>query len=272
LGLSKEDSLKIEAARKKPHGMILSTGPTGSGKTTTLYALLKLLNERSVTIMTIEDPVEYEIDGINQIQVNKATNLTFADGLRSVVRQDPDIILVGEIRDNETADIAVNSAMTGHLVLSTLHTNDAATSIPRLTDMSIEPFLIASTVNVIIGQRLVRKICTQCRTSEEVSVSSLSNLLSHDVLSKYFGSSTTRIYHGKGCRSCNNLGYVGRIGIFEIMEMTDIVKEGITKKLDAGEIQKLAVSEGMITMLEDGINKVKSGITTIEEIMRVTKE
>jgi type IV pilus assembly protein PilB len=272
LGLSTEDSLKIEAARKKPHGMILSTGPTGSGKTTTLYALLKLLNERSVTIMTIEDPVEYQIEGINQIQVNKATNLTFADGLRSVVRQDPDIILVGEIRDNETADIAVNSAMTGHLVLSTLHTNDASTAIPRLTDMGIEPFLIASTLNVIVAQRLVRKICTQCRTSSEIEVDSLSTYLSKDILTKHFGTGKTRVYKGAGCKSCNNLGYLGRIGIFEIMNMTDEIKEAITKKLDAGEIQKLAIAAGMTTMLDDGLAKVKSGITTIEEVMRVTTE
>ena len=272
LGLSSADAQKIEIARKKPHGMILSTGPTGSGKTTTLYALLKLLNERSVTIMTIEDPVEYQIEGINQIQVNKATGLTFADGLRSVVRQDPDIILVGEVRDNETADIAINSAMTGHLVLSTLHTNDASTAIPRFMDMDVEPFLIASTLNIIVAQRLVRKICTQCRTSTEVEVDSLSTYLSKDILAIHFGTGKTRIYKGTGCRSCNNLGYLGRIGIFEIMVMTDELKEAITKKLDAGEIQKLAIEQGMTTMLDDGIAKVKSGITTIEEIMRVTSE
>lgn len=272
LGLSKEDSQKIELARKKPHGMILSTGPTGSGKTTTLYALLKLLNERSVTIMTIEDPVEYQIEGISQIQVNKSTGLTFADGLRSVVRQDPNIILVGEIRDNETADIAINSAMTGHLVLSTLHTNDASTSIPRLMDMGVEPFLIASTLNIVVAQRLVRKICTQCRTSYEIETASLSSYLSKDLIVKHFGIGKTRIYKGVGCRSCNNLGYLGRVGIFEIMTMTEELKEAITKKLDAGVIQKLAIEQGMTTMLDDGLAKVKSGITTIEEIMRVTSQ
>ena len=272
LGLSDADAKKVEEARHKPHGMILSTGPTGSGKTTSLYALLKLLNKRGVTIMTIEDPVEYEIEGISQIQVNKATNLTFAEGLRSVVRQDPNIILIGEIRDNETADIAVNSAMTGHLVLSTLHTNDAATAIPRLIDMNVEPFLIASTINIIVAQRLVRKICTQCRVSEEIEVSDLTKILSPVIVAKYFGTGKTRTYKGKGCQVCGGLGYSGRIGIFEILTISEAIKDAIVDKKNAGEIQALAVGEGMTTMLEDGLLKVKSGITTIEEIMRVTKE
>lgn len=272
LGFSIEDAKKIDLAKSKPHGMILSTGPTGSGKTTTLYALLKLLNTRNITIMTIEDPVEYEIDGISQIQVNKSTGLTFADGLRSIVRQDPNIILVGEIRDNETADIAVNSAMTGHLVLSTLHTNDAATSIPRLTDMSIEPYLIASTFNLIIAQRLVRKICTQCRVSIEVSTSNLSSGLSSEIIAQEFKSPTIRLYKGIGCPFCNGLGYRGRIGIFETMPISDNIKDAIIKKTPAQEIQKIAIAEGMVTMLRDGLAKAKSGITTIEEVIRVTKE
>lgn len=272
LGLSSSDSLKLNNAKSKPHGMILATGPTGSGKTTTLYALLKLLNNSQVSIMTIEDPVEYEIDGISQIQVNKATNLTFADGLKSIVRQDPDIILVGEIRDSETAGIAINSAMTGHLVLSTLHTNDAATTIPRLIDMEIEPFLISSTINLIIAQRLVRKICTKCRESIEVEINSLQSLLSADIIQKSFKDSSTRLYHGKGCPSCQNTGYGGRIGIFEIMTLSDSLKEAIIAKKDANYIKNLAIQEGMITMLEDGLTKVKAGETTIEEVLRVTKE
>lgn len=272
LGLSDADSKKVEEARRKPHGMILSTGPTGSGKTTSLYALLKLLNTRNVTIMTIEDPVEYEIEGISQIQVNKATGLTFADGLRSVVRQDPDIILVGEIRDNETADIAVNSAMTGHLVLSTLHTNDAATAIPRLIDMDVEPFLIASTINIVVAQRLVRKICLRCRTSKEIEAKELEATLSPKLVKKYFGSEKIRIYEGKGCAVCQNLGYTGRIGIFEIMTISEAVREAIVSKQDAGIIREISIKEGMTTMLEDGLLKVKAGITTIEEVLRVTKE
>lgn len=272
LGLSPADAKKVEDARRKPHGMILSTGPTGSGKTTSLYALLKLLNTRDVTIMTIEDPVEYEIEGISQIQVNKATGLTFADGLRSVVRQDPDIILVGEIRDNETADIAVNSAMTGHLVLSTLHTNDAATAIPRLIDMDVEPFLIASTINIIVAQRLVRKICLRCRISKEIDVKELENTLSPKLIKEYFGSEKARVYEGQGCPVCQNSGYTGRVGIFEIMTISEAVREAIVSKQDAGIIREISIKEGMTTMLEDGLLKVKSGITTIEEVLRVTKE
>ncbi|MEI8232439.1 MAG: GspE/PulE family protein [bacterium] len=272
LGLSENDAKKLDEARQKPHGMILSTGPTGSGKTTTLYSLLKLLNSRNVTIMTIEDPVEYEIEGISQIQVNKDTNLTFAEGLRSIVRQDPNIILIGEIRDNETAEIAINSSMTGHLVLSTLHTNDAATTIPRLIDMNIEPFLIASTINIIVAQRLVRKICTQCRYSEEIETSDLTKILSSELVDKHFPDKKTRIYKGKGCPVCQNLGYSGRIGIFETMTISDSIQKAIIDKSDANTITEIAIKEGMSTMLEDGLLKIKAGLTTIEEVMRVTKE
>ncbi len=273
LGLSDLDLVKVTTAYKKPFGMILSTGPTGSGKTTTLYSVLKLLNNRDVNIMTIEDPVEYEVEGINQIQVNPQTNLTFAAGLRSIVRQDPNIVLVGEIRDEETASIAANAAMTGHLVLSTLHTNDAATTIPRLYDMNIEPFIIASSVNCIIGQRLVRQICQQCRTSVEVSPQSLADLnldpssIQHLVKDK----ETVRVYQGAGCPVCHDTGYSGRIGIFEVMMIEGEVREAITKKSNASEIQKLAIQSGMTTMLIDGLNKVLAGMTTIEEILRVTK-
>ena len=273
LGLAARDLAKVQDALTKPHGMILATGPTGSGKTTTIYSILKLLNKPNVNIMTIEDPVEYDIERVNQIQVNAKTNLTFAAGLRSIVRQDPDVILVGEIRDEETADIAVNAAMTGHLVLSTVHTNDAATTLPRLIDMKIEPYLIASSVNVIIAQRLVRKICAKCRVSldkqklTEKLTSSASNSLK-----EYFTKSNATFYEGKGCMVCHNSGYVGRIGIFEVMLLDDDLKKAVTEKKDASEIQKIAIKNGMKLMIADGIDKIKQGITTIDEVLRVTKE
>ncbi len=277
LGFGEDDFKKISEAYQKPHGMILATGPTGSGKTTTLYAILKLLNKRDVNIMTIEDPVEYDIEGVNQIQVNTATNLTFAAGLKSIVRQDPDIILVGEIRDKDTADISVNAAMTGHLVLSTLHTNDAATSIPRLLDLGVEPYLVASTVNVIIAQRLVRKICVQCRVSQELGKmekeEGFSGGLPEEFVKKYFGSiNNVRIYKGKGCTVCHNSGYLGRLGIFEVLVVDDEVREAIVAKKDATEIKKIAVKNGMRTMIESGFEKIKEGTTTIEEVLRVTKD
>ncbi len=273
LGFSPSDLAKIEAAYKKPYGAILSTGPTGSGKTTTMYAILKLLNNRDVNIMTIEDPVEYDIEGINQMQVNPKTNVTFAAGLRSLLRQDPNIILVGEIRDQETADIAINAAMTGHLVLSTLHTNDAATAIPRLFDMGIEPFLIASTVNVIIAQRLIRKVHTVCRISEEVSRGTLVAYLGEPLIAIVFGNTPTiRLYRGKGCSLCHNSAYEGRVGIFEVMLLDMPLQQAIIAKKDAATIRILAQKSGMKTMLEDGLEKVKAGETTIEEVLRVTKE
>lgn len=285
LGFAPEDLRKVESAYKRPHGMILATGPTGSGKTTTLYSVLKLLNTRDVNIMTIEDPVEYEIEGVNQIQVNQKTELTFAKGLRSIVRQDPDIVLVGEIRDEETADISINAAMTGHLVLSTLHTNDAATSIPRLLDMNVEPFLVASTVNVVIAQRLVRKICEHCRVSYELSdlKKSLSTNPEESELSetqyllglvnKYLGTGDdVRIYVGKGCNVCHGTGYLGRVGIFEVLVVDEDIRTAITERKDSDVIKKIAIQNGMRAMIEDGIEKVKLGVTTMEEILRVTKE
>jgi type IV pilus assembly protein PilB len=273
LGFSQGDLIKVEESYKKPYGTILSTGPTGSGKTTTMYAILKLLNNRDVNIMTIEDPIEYDIEGVNQMQVNPKANITFAAGLRSLLRQDPNIILVGEIRDEETAGIAINAAMTGHLVLSTLHTNDAATSIPRLFDMGIEPFLIASTVNAIIAQRLVRKIHTVCRVSNEVPREELLKHLGEFLVQKIFGQQKiVRLYKGKGCALCHNSAYEGRIGIFEVMILDDAIKQAISSKSDVTTIRNLAQKNGMKTMLEDGLEKVKTGETTIEEILRVTKE
>lgn len=273
LGMNENSLEKIKAAYKKPYGMILVTGPTGSGKTTSMYAVLKILNTREKNIATIEDPVEYEIKGIKQIQVNPKTNLTFADGLRSILRQDPDTIFVGEIRDAETADIAINSAMTGHLVLSTLHTNDAPTALPRLIDMKIEPFLVASTVNVIVGQRLVRKICGNCRVSYTQEKSELTERFLDAEIVKYFGhNKEIRMYRGKGCSVCHLTGYSGRIGIFEVMEITEKIKKLITDKADADVIKKEAQKEGMVTMSEDGLSKVQQGVTTIEEVLRATKE
>lgn len=274
LGLGDKDLKKVKDAIKKPYGMVLSTGPTGCGKTTTLYAILKILNKPKVNICTIEDPVEYDIEGVSQIQVNPKTELTFAKGLRSIVRQDPDIVMVGEIRDEETAGIAVNSAMTGHLVLSTMHANTAATNIVRLIDMGIEPFLTASSINVIIGQRLIRKICTKCRESQEIKRDKLEKLgLSEWLIGKFFKKGAKiRIYYGKGCKGCANTGYSGRTGIFEILEIEDNIKEMIMAKDNSDKIEAQAVKGGMKTMIEDGIEKVLSGVTTIEEIIRVTRQ
>lgn len=273
LGLSESSLEKVNEATKKSHGMILSTGPTGSGKTTTLYSILKTLNNRDVNIMTIEDPVEYDMEGVNQIQVNTKTELTFAKGLRSIVRQDPDIILVGEIRDEETAGIAINAAMTGHLVLSTLHTNDAATTFPRLIDMKVEPFLVASGINIVIAQRLVRKICQSCRVSVENPTQELGRYLNADLIQKHFGDTGNKtIYKGKGCEVCHHTGYVGRIGIFEVLLIDEEIKKTITENKDSGEINKVAIAAGMTTMMEDGIEKAKQGLTTVEEVVRTTKE
>jgi len=277
LGLLGNDLKKVNSVVKRPYGMILATGPTGSGKTTTLYAILKILNKEAVNIATIEDPVEYDIEGANQIQVNEKTNLTFAKGLRSIVRQDPDIIMVGEVRDEETASIAINSAMTGHLVLSTMHANTASTNIPRLMDMAIEPFLISSSVNIIIAQRLVRRICMKCRESYVIKGARLATLKKHlgsRIWKKTFGKikgSSTRCYHSKGCKACNGTGYQGRIGIFEVLEMDDDIKELIMQKATADNIQDQAAENGMTTMMEDGVNKVLNGVTTVEELMRVTQ-
>jgi len=278
LGLSEDNFKKISEAYKKPYGMLLATGPTGCGKTTTLYAILKLLNGRNVNIMTIEDPVEYDIEGVNQIQVNSKAKLTFATGLRSILRQDPNIILVGEIRDRETADIAINLAMTGHLVLSTLHTNDAATAIPRFVDLGIEPFLVASTVNVIVAQRLVRNIHESCRTSVEMEISEIAARAGWEMAEKVFGVSQklaggkkVRLYWGKGCDGCNGTGYEGRIGIFEVMILEDNIKKAIQENQEAGAIEALAKANGMKTMLEDGLEKAKVGLTTIDEVLGATK-
>ncbi|MFH1292335.1 MAG: GspE/PulE family protein [bacterium] len=278
LGMSASDLKKVKDSIKHPHGMILVTGPTGSGKTTSLYAMLKVLNKRNVNIATIEDPVEYDIESISQIQVNTKTNLTFAKGLRAIVRQDPDIIMVGEIRDEETAGIAVNSALTGHLVLSTLHTNDAATTLPRLLDMDVEPFLVASTINVVIAQRLVRKICPKCRSSHELSSDEL-KVIEESVNIKqvfknkgYKSLKGLRLYRGEGCRLCAQTGYSGRIGIFEVLEMSEPIKSLILNHASSDQIQVEARKQGMSTMFEDGVDKALSGVTSFAEVLRVSRE
>lgn len=272
LGMKEKDLKKVNSAINRSFGMILSTGPTGSGKTTSIYAILKILNTREKNITTIEDPIEYRIKGVNQIQANAKTNLTFASGLRSILRQDPNIIFVGEIRDNETAGIAVNAALTGHLVVSTLHTNDASTALPRLIDMQVEPFLVASTVNVIIAQRLVRKTCEACKAQIIWKRADLLKSIPAQTLTKYFsdGENIT-VFAGKGCKVCHHTGYSGRIGIFEVLQMTEKMKSLISDKNDSDVITKAAVSEGMDTMQEDGLEKVAKGLTTFEEILRVTK-
>ena len=272
LGVDDSELKKINKALGKSYGMVLSTGPTGSGKTTIIYTLLKQINVRERNITTIEDPVEYRIPGANQIQVNTKTNLTFANGLRSILRQDPNVIFVGEIRDNETAGIAVNAALTGHLVFSTLHTNDAATSIPRLIDMNVEPFLVASTVNLIIAQRLVRKICDMCRKPVTLTMNELAEQISSDILLQIFpNQNSLMVFKGRGCKICHNTGYEGRIGIFEVLEISPEIRKLITTRCDANEINRLAIKEGMKTMLADGLNKAARGITTIEEVLRTTK-
>ncbi|OGH58924.1 MAG: hypothetical protein A2725_04220 [Candidatus Magasanikbacteria bacterium RIFCSPHIGHO2_01_FULL_33_34] len=276
IGVAEADLDKINLAIKNPHGMILVTGPTGSGKTTTLYSILKILNKRNVNIATIEDPVEYDMEGVSQIQVNKKTDLTFAKGLRALVRQDPDIIMVGEIRDEETASIAVNSALTGHLVLSTLHTNDAATTLPRLLDMGIEPFLVVSTVNVVVAQRLVRKICAKCRVSHNMNTEEKAliqgNLNIKEICNKkgYTDLDKIRLYQGSGCKICGNTGYEGRVGIFEVLDMNEDIKNLILKRASTDEIVNVARKGGMKLMVEDGMEKVFNGITTIQEVLRVT--
>lgn len=270
LNFSKRDLETVKKAINKPYGMILATGPTGSGKTTTLYSIIKELSTPEVSIITIEDPIEYSIKGIDQIQVNPQTGLTFAQGLRSVLRQDPNIIMVGEIRDKETAGIAVNAALTGHLMLSTIHTNDAATTLPRLLDMGIEPFLIASTINIAIGQRLLRKICQKCKTKKTLNLSEFKSL--SDVLPPEVLGNNKDFYYGRGCDVCKDDGYEGRIGVYEILEMTEIIRELIMKRANSGIIKEAAVKEGMTPMLEDAFKKALGGITTIEEVLRMIHE
>jgi len=270
----------------KPHGMILVTGPTGSGKSTTLYTVLNILNTSKVNICTIEDPIEYRAPHVNQSQTNQKIGFTFAAGLRSLLRQDPDIIMVGEIRDEETAEIAVHAAMTGHLLLSTLHTNDAVTTLPRLSQMNIPPFLVASTTNVIVSQRLVRKICDKCKEEykpDEKTIELLKKQFDIEktldkleklkiITSSQKNLESLKFYKGKGCSKCGNSGYKGRVGIYETLEITNEMASLILNNATSDELKEQAEKQGMITMLEDGLIKAQNGTTTIDEIVRVTQE
>ena len=268
LGLTPKNQELLREAAEKPFGMILVVGPTGSGKTTTLYSLLKMLNTPDTNITTIEDPVEYKVQGLNQIQVNQLTGLTFVRGLRAIVRQDPDIILVGEIRDLETVEISVNAALTGHLLLSTFHANDAATAIPRLLDMGTEPFLLSSTMNLIIAQRLVRKICDHCKVSVIKTPKDFDTPQLKGVL-KFLPAKNITLYEGKKCEVCGFTGYKGRTSIYEVIRITPTLQELIVKRPSAAEIWELARLEGAQSVFEDGLEKVKNGLTSIEELVRI---
>lgn len=273
LGLTGVTFKNLETAITKPYGIILITGPTGSGKTTTLYSILSRLNRPSVNILTLEDPVEYEIPGINQVQVHPQAGLTFANGLRSFLRQDPNIILVGEIRDKETTILAIQAALTGHLVFSTLHTNDAATAIPRLLDLGAEAFLIASVLDAVVGQRIIRRICPHCKVSynptPEIEQSIHQEL--GDLLPQQYQQQKITLYKGKGCDECGGSGYYGRIGIFEVILVNETIAHLILKNSTANEIETEAKKYGLITMKQDGFLKALAGITTIEEILRVAE-
>ncbi|NTU72945.1 type II/IV secretion system protein [Candidatus Roizmanbacteria bacterium] len=274
LGLRGNQFRDLEEGVSKPYGIILVTGPTGSGKTTTLYSILTRLNTTSVNIVTLEDPVEYQIAGINQVQINAQAGLTFATGLRSFLRQDPNIILVGEIRDTETTQLAIQAALTGHLVFSTLHTNDAATAIPRLIDLGGEPFLIASVLNASIAQRIVRRICTYCKEQYEPTEEMKSNISTvlEDILPKQYKDGTPiRLFRGRGCNECNNTGYIGRIAIFEVLKISPAVNRMILQNLSAKDIENQARKEGLIIMKQDGYLKALEGLTTIEEVLRVAE-
>lgn len=267
LGLAPALQRQLTASAEKPFGMILVIGPTGSGKTTTLYAAVKFLNRPDVNISTIEDPVEYKIMGVNHIQVNTQTNLTFSKGLRSIVRQDPDIILVGEIRDRETAEIAVNAALTGHMLLSTFHANDAAAAIPRLMDMGVEPFLLSSTIELIVAQRLARKICEACRHSVQVPKAELAEKF--PAAAPYFRDAVITLYEGKGCSVCAMSGYRGRIGLFEFIQATPELRDLVMRRPSTKDVMACAVASGTRPMFLDGIDKVLNGVISLDELMRV---
>jgi len=287
-GLNEDDYKKVILNSTKPYGMMIVTGPTGSGKTTTLYNIIKLLNSEEINIATIEDPIEYGIEGINQVQVNHATNLTFANGLRSLLRQDPDNILVGEIRDQETAQIAIESAMTGHMVFSTLHANNAAVGIPRLVEMGVEPFLLTAAINSLLAQRLVRKLCTHCLQGHVYSAETLGlvyntknivEIVKKIVLKYYTPEEVEHLmfkdefifYKGMGCKICGHTGYKGRVGLYEVLEMNEDIKNMVLKGGSSDQIEEAAIKNGMTTMLENGIEKALSGVTSLEEVIRVIK-
>jgi len=263
LGMRKEVLANFESLITRPHGIILVTGPTGSGKTTTLYAALHTIVSDEIKILTVEDPIEYYLDGINQVQVSEKIGLSFARALRSFLRHDPDVILVGEIRDRETAEVAINASLTGHLVFSTLHTNDAAGATTRLLDMGVEPFLVSSSVEGILAQRLVRMICSHCKEAYTPDYAALPPDLKLEPGQK--------LYHGRGCRECRGINFKGRVGIFEMLMMTNEIRELVVQHASAGKIEQVAISQGLNLLREDGWDKVRSGITTPEEVLRVSK-
>lgn len=273
LGLRGTSLRTLEASILRPHGIILVCGPTGSGKTTTLYSVLSKLNTTRVNILTLEDPIEYQMAGANQVQINPDVGLTFASGLRSFLRQDPNIILVGEIRDQETTELAIQAALTGHLVFSTLHTSNAAGALPRLIDMGAETFLLASTITASLGQRIARKICDSCKTSYTPPMEIVSEIKKDlGELMPNTPESQVKLFKGTGCDKCGHSGFLGRIGIFEVMAISENIAKLILKRADSATLEKQAIAEGMITMKQDGYLKVLDGLTTIDEILRVAQE
>ena len=270
LGL-RGNALKIvENEIVKPHGIVLISGPTGSGKTTTLYSILSKINSPKVNIVTLEDPVEYAMSGVNQVQINPQAGLTFGSGLRAFLRQDPNVIMVGEIRDAETTELAVQAALTGHLVFSTIHTNNSAGALPRLVDLGAEPFLLASSMNAVMAQRVVRQICEKCK--EEIEVPEAVHKQIKDTLGKLFVTEKFKLYHGKGCSQCGDTGYQGRIGIYEVLQVNEKISHLLLEHAAANDIEKEAVANGMVTMIQDGFLKAMDGITTVEEVLRVAME
>jgi len=268
LGFEADTLKRFLDALMQPHGILLVTGPTGSGKTTTLYTALDRLNQPDVKILTVEDPVEYQMAGINQIQVKPQIDLTFANALRSIVRQDPDVIMIGEIRDLETAQIAVQSALTGHLVLSTVHTNDAPSTMNRLLDMGVEDYLLTSTIIGILAQRLVRTLCPHCKET----YTALPELVEEINLRRFTDEKDITLWHAKGCSQCANTGYIGRFSILEMLPITDTLRSMVMKHATATDLRAEAIREGMLTMYEDGLRKALRGVTTFEEVLRVTRE
>jgi general secretion pathway protein E len=265
LGFPADTLKQFDRLITKPYGMILVTGPTGSGKTTTLYGALDKINSPDKKIITIEDPVEYQLFGVNQIHVKPQIGLTFANGLRSIVRQDPDVIMVGEIRDAETAEIAIQAALTGHLVFSTLHTNDAAGAVSRLLEMGVEDYLLASSLLGVLAQRLVRKVCMKCRQPAELAVEAMREIAGAN-------GGEVSVWEGRGCEDCAQTGYRGRSGIYELLLVSDAVRQLILKRSSADVIKDAAVQQGMRTLREDGWEKVRTGVTTVAEVVRVTQE
>jgi type IV pilus assembly protein PilB len=269
LGIRAGGLKALETQILRPHGIILMTGPTGSGKTTSLYSILSKLSSGKVNIVTIEDPVEYQIPGVNQVQVNTQVGLTFATALRSFLRQDPNVILVGEIRDRETAELAIQAALTGHEVFSTLHTNSAAGALPRMMDMGAEPFLVASAINCIVGQRILRKVCAHCRVAYNPPPEVVENI--KQVLGKLVPAKI-ELFKGQGCAECGNTGYLGRVGVYEVLVVSEKITRLILERSTSADIEKQAVEEGMVTMKQDGYLKALEGVTTLEEVLRVAQD